>query len=45
MINGLMRNMTNANYYGRNFVMYGDAKGGDLTVFSQGRGLGPAVYF
>jgi len=39
IINGLMRNMTNSNYYGRNFVMYGDAKGGDLTVFSQGRGL------
>jgi len=39
MINGLMRNMTHFNYYGRNFVMYGDTKGGDLTVFSQGRGL------
>jgi hypothetical protein len=39
MINGLMRNMTSSNYYGRNFIMYGDAKGGDLTVFSQGRGL------
>jgi len=39
MINGLMRNMTHFNYYGRNFIMYGDAKGGDLTIFSQGRGL------
>lgn len=39
MINGLMRNMTSSDYYGRNFVMYGDAKGGDLAVFSQGRGL------
>jgi hypothetical protein len=39
MINGIMRNMTHSNYYGRNFVIYGDAKGGDLTVYSQGRGL------
>lgn len=39
IVNGLMRNMTSANYYGRNFIMYGDAKGGDLTISSQGRGL------
>jgi len=39
MINGLMRSMTSSNYYGRNFIMYGDAKGGDLTIASQGRGL------
>lgn len=39
IINGLMRNMTDFNYYGRNFIMYGDAKGGDLTISSQGRGL------
>lgn len=39
VINGLMRSMTSSNYYGRNFIMYGDAKGGDLTIFSQGRGL------
>jgi SusD family. len=39
IINGLMRAMTSSNYYGRNFIMYGDAKGGDLTIFSQGRGL------
>src|SRR5688572_28906270 len=38
MINGLMNTMTSASYYGRNFILYGDAKGGDLTVFSQGRG-------
>src|SRR5512133_412514 len=38
-INGLMRKMTAADYYGRNFVIYGDAKGGDLAVRSQGRGL------
>lgn len=38
-INGLMRQMTSYNYYGRNFVIYGDAKGGDFTIYSQGRGL------
>jgi hypothetical protein len=39
MIIGLMSNMISSDYYGRNFIMYGDAKGGDLTIFSQGRGL------
>lgn len=39
MIIGLSSDLTNANYYGRNFIMYGDAKGGDLTIFSAGRGL------
>lgn len=39
MINGLMRGMTSSNYYGRNFIMYSDVKGGDMTIISQGRGL------
>jgi tetratricopeptide (TPR) repeat protein len=39
MLTGLMRAMTSSDYYGRNFVMYGEAKGGYLTVPSQGRGL------
>jgi len=38
MINGLMRAMTSSSYYGRNFFLYGDAKGGDFTIVSQGRG-------
>jgi len=38
-INGLMRKMTASDYYGRNFVIYGDAKGGDFAIRSQGRGL------
>ena len=38
-INGLMRKMTSSLYYGRNFVIYGDAKGGDFAIRSQGRGL------
>jgi hypothetical protein len=39
MINGIMRAMTTSSYYGRNFLMYGDAKGGDFTIYQQGRGL------
>jgi tetratricopeptide (TPR) repeat protein len=39
MINGLMSKMTSSDYYGRNFMLYGDVKGGDLTIISQGRGL------
>lgn len=38
-INGIMRQMTSSDYYGRNFVIYGDAKGGDFAIRSQGRGL------
>ncbi|RZK58069.1 MAG: RagB/SusD family nutrient uptake outer membrane protein [Pedobacter sp.] len=38
MINGIMRTMSSADYYGRNFMLYADAKGGDFTIFSQGRG-------
>src|SRR5690606_2692819 len=37
-INGLMRKMTSSLYYGRNFLIYGDAKGGDFAIRSQGRG-------
>lgn len=39
MMTGLMREMSSSSYYGRNFILYGDAKGGDLAVYSQGRGL------
>ncbi len=39
MMNGLMRQMTSSSYYGRNFILYGEARGGDLTVVSRGRGL------
>ncbi|MBY5959420.1 RagB/SusD family nutrient uptake outer membrane protein [Membranicola marinus] len=39
IINGLMSKMRSSAYYGRNFIMYANAKGGDLTIFSQGRGL------
>ncbi|NLX41013.1 MAG: RagB/SusD family nutrient uptake outer membrane protein [Bacteroidales bacterium] len=36
MINGLMQKMTSSSYYGRNFVQYGDAKGGDITIYTAG---------
>lgn len=38
-INGIMNQMTSSSYYGRNFILYGEAKGGDVAVYSQGRGL------
>jgi tetratricopeptide (TPR) repeat protein len=38
MINGIMRGMTSSDYYGRSFMLYGDVKGGDFTIFSRGRG-------
>lgn len=39
MLTGIMSGMTSSSYYGRNFLLYADAKGGDLTTFSMGRGL------
>ncbi|WP_293944516.1 MULTISPECIES: RagB/SusD family nutrient uptake outer membrane protein [unclassified Sphingobacterium] len=38
IMNGLMSKMANVGYYGRNFPLYADAKGGDFTIASQGRG-------
>ena len=38
MVQGLMNKLTSSNYYGRNFLIYGDAKGGDLTIYSAGNG-------
>lgn len=38
IMNGIMRRMTSSNYYGRDFIMYGEAKGGDMTIYSAGRG-------
>lgn len=39
VMGGVMRKMASSDYYGRNFIMYGDAKGGDFAIRSQGRGL------
>ena len=39
LLNGVLRRMSSSSFYGRNFIVYGDAKGGDLTIYTQGRGL------
>lgn len=39
MLTGIMSNMTSSSYYGRNFIVYAEVKGGDLTTMSMGRGL------
>lgn len=38
IMRGLMSKMSSGSYYGRNFPLYADAKGGDYTITSQGRG-------
>ncbi|MDR2283943.1 MAG: RagB/SusD family nutrient uptake outer membrane protein [Sphingobacterium sp.] len=38
IIRGLMSKMASGSYYGRNFPLYADTKGGDITITSQGRG-------
>ncbi|MBR1538250.1 MAG: RagB/SusD family nutrient uptake outer membrane protein, partial [Bacteroidales bacterium] len=44
MLTGLIYNLTAASYYGRNFLLYGDAKGGDLTIYTGGN-PGDALYY
>lgn len=39
MMTGIMEGMTSISYYGRNFIIYAEAKGGELTTYSMGRGL------
>jgi SusD family. len=39
MLNGIIRKLSSSSFYGRNFILYGDTKGGDLTIESQGRGM------
>lgn len=39
MINGITAKMLSSNYLGRNMIMYGDCKGGDLTILTAGRGM------
>ncbi len=45
MINGLTRKVAQSSLYGRNMLLYGDTKGGDLTIISQGRGLDALYVF
>ncbi|MDH5827711.1 RagB/SusD family nutrient uptake outer membrane protein [Sphingobacterium faecium] len=39
IINGVMSILSNRDYYGRNFPLYADVKGGDFTIFAAGRGF------
>jgi len=45
MINGLSQKLIQSTLYGRNMLLYADAKGGDLTIVSQGRGLDALYVF
>ena len=38
MMNGIMTKICSSSYLGRNFFLYADAKGGDLTITSIGQG-------
>lgn len=39
VLNAIMEKMISSSYLGRNMFLYADAKGGDLTIESQGRGM------
>ena len=45
MINGLMRKMTSSSYYGQNFLLFGDARGGDFTIYTAGYTGSNMYYF
>ena len=45
MMRGIMRNFITSAYYGRNMFLYADAKGGDLTIGSRGRGYDDLYVF
>lgn len=45
MVNGLMRSMSSSSYLGRDFLLYGDAKGGDVTIYTAGFGGNDLYYF
>lgn len=38
LMNGIMRAMSSGSYYGRDMMLYADAKGGDLAIRANGRG-------
>lgn len=44
-INGIMRRMTDLSYYGRNFIVYAEARGGEVTTRTLGRGLSDMYTF
>ena len=38
MVNGILSKMSGGSYLGRDMFLYADAKGGDMTIISNGRG-------
>ena len=38
MVNGILSKMSGSSYLGRDMFLYADAKGGDMTILSNGRG-------
>ncbi|MGC1631159.1 MAG: RagB/SusD family nutrient uptake outer membrane protein [Gelidibacter sp.] len=45
MLSGIMRRMTDLTYYGRNFIIYAEARGGEVTTRTLGRGLSDMYTF
>ena len=45
MLNGLMRKMTSSSYYGQYFLLFGDARGGDFTIYTAGYTGSNMYYF
>lgn len=45
VLNGIMRGLTDITYYGRNFMVYAEAKGGEVTTRTLGRGLSDMYTF
>lgn len=45
MLNGIMRRMTDLSYYGRDFIVYAEARGGEVTTRTLGRGLSDMYTF
>ena len=45
VLNGIMRRMTDVTYYGRNFMVYAEARGGEVTTRTLGRGLSDMYTF
>ncbi len=37
-LSGIKRDLTTSSLYGRRFILYGDVRGGDVTIYSTGRG-------
>lgn len=45
VLNGVMGSMTSSSYYGRNMFLYGDTRGGDVTIYAAGRGYSDLYTF